>query len=103
MATTELLRDALYYVPIIKAEIADYLDTPGYCEHGVNHWATMHDCACGWCEAGEYRNPYSEALGRAKRDQRARRERSQVEQIESVLQMPISDSSKLEVIKVLIS
>lgn len=103
MASQELLQNALYYVPLIKAELAELASWDGYCEHGVNHWATMHDCACGWCEAGERRNPYSEALGRAKRDLRARRERALVEQVESLLSMPISDSSKLEVIKMILS
>jgi hypothetical protein len=57
---------AMKFLPGIKAEIAEYLETPGYCEHGVDHWATSGDCACGWCEDGYKRDPYAEAIGRGK-------------------------------------
>lgn len=58
---------AMKFLPGIKAEISELAESYGYCEHGVYVGGCGADYMCGWCESGDKRNPYSEAIGRAKR------------------------------------
>lgn len=70
MLTKELKEYALECARELRTKQEVYNNSPrdGYCFHGVYVW-TDYDCACGWCEQGdytEYTNVYEYGLDMAR-------------------------------------
>lgn len=58
---------AIKRLATIKAEISELAESYGYCEHGIYVGGCGADYMCGWCENGDTRNAYAEAIAEAKR------------------------------------